>query len=103
MAEINRKVTITLDLDDPELRGPIEEIIRESYCAGYARGECDADRYDSPKAAYEDWRAFGPGVRLPGGQFVWLRVVAERNAARVEHTADVRKRPAGGSGQAKAT
>lgn len=104
MAENTWKVTITVDLDDPALRNTIEEIIRESYCAGYARGECDADRYDSPKAAYEDWRAFGPGVRLPGGQHVWLRVMLERSAAaaRAQHYT-VRECPPGGSGQATAT
>jgi hypothetical protein len=85
---IARTAKIEIDLDYEGLRQVIEQIIEQTFISGYAQGlkqaECEAEARMTATQAYEDWRAFGPGLLLPGGQHVRLRVAGERNAQRAQ-------------------
>lgn len=101
MAEIPKVITLKVELDQPALREAIEQIIETAFRGGFEQGLAQAEQEPGNRMvveqSYEDWRGFGPGQRMPGGREYRYRVASDRNAGRAQ-----RRRPAGGSGQARA-
>jgi len=85
---MGRYVPIQLDLESQGLAGVFEDLIEQAYAAGFA----DAVKQEplplaqrmSVVDAYEDWRAFGPGLLLPGGRHARYRIVTRRNKERTD-------------------
>lgn len=71
MAEVPKTVTVQVDIESGDLAGVIEQIVAHSFREGYAHGLRQADQEAGNRIAveqaYEDWRGWGPGARLPGG------------------------------------
>jgi hypothetical protein len=71
MAEVPKTVTVHIDIESGDLAGVVEQIVAQSFAQGYAHGLRQADQEPGNRIAveqaYEDWRGWGPGARLPGG------------------------------------
>jgi hypothetical protein len=71
MAEVPHTVTVQVDIESGDLIGVIEQLVAESFSAGHAHAARQADQTPENRMtveqAYEDWRGWGPGARLPGG------------------------------------
>lgn len=68
MADIPRYVSVTVDVSSLPI---LENIISVAFIEGYRRSAAmmgrPAEEQMSAGAAYEDWRRWGPGARMPGG------------------------------------
>ena len=71
MPEIQHTVTVTVDIESGELLPVIEQIVKAAFDAGHAHANRQLDQEPENRMtvaqAYEDWRGWGPGARLPGG------------------------------------
>lgn len=71
MAEVPTTITVHVDVESGDLREVIEQVVRQSFHAGHAHAARQLDQEPENRMtveqAYEDWRGWGPGARLPGG------------------------------------
>lgn len=93
MAEVPKTVTVHIDIESGDLAGVVEQIVAQSFAQGYAHGLRQADQEPGNRIAveqaYEDWRGWGPGARLPGGSAFRERTEAlERMAGDLSEVLD---------------
>jgi hypothetical protein len=93
MAEVPKTVTVHIDIESGDLAGVVEQIVAQSFAQGYAHGLRQADQEPGNRIAveqaYEDWRGWGPGARLPGGSAFRERTEAlERMAGDLQEVLD---------------
>lgn len=87
MAEVPKTITVHVDVESGDLAGVIEQIVAHSFREGYAHGLRQADQEAGNRIAveqaYEDWRGWGPGARLPGGSAYRAAVEEAEHSRRV--------------------
>lgn len=71
MADTPRSITVQVDIESGDLVTVIENLVKESFHQGFAHANRQLDQTPENRMtveqAYEDWRGWGPGARLPGG------------------------------------
>lgn len=71
MADTPRSITVQVDIESGDLVAVIENLVRESFHAGHQHAARQVSQTPENRMtveqAYEDWRGWGPGARLPGG------------------------------------
>lgn len=75
------KVTVTLEqlFSNTDVYNAIEDAVRQAYLAGFQQGIQPPEKVREKggvSAAYTDWRGWGPGAALPGGERFRLEVEA---------------------------
>lgn len=65
---------LPVSLDTGEAAAAIEPAIRRAWYDGFERGA--RDQYGNGAALYTDWRAYGPGATLIGGEHFRHRTVS---------------------------
>lgn len=80
MANANHVINITINLDEGAFAESCERLVHAAYMAGFERAQ-RVGQQEPPETGYEDWRGYGPGALLPGGEIA-ARGIRARDHAR---------------------